>query len=134
MFATGEAQTAAAELDRRWKTEVLPLVATYCHDCHGDGMKKGELAIDRYDSIAEMQEHREVWKRIRDHLRHRLMPPPDEDQPDDCRAREAARLDRRRGVPRRSRSPRPRPGHPAPAQPGRIPEHPARPARGGRAR
>ncbi len=74
----------ASDLDARWKSEVLPLVQTYCHDCHGDGMKEGELAIDRFDTIAEMQGNREVWKRIRDHIRHRLMPPPDEDQPDDA--------------------------------------------------
>jgi mono/diheme cytochrome c family protein len=82
-LATGQAETASADLDLRWKNEVLPLVETYCHDCHGDGLKKGELAIDRFGTIAEMQENREVWKRIRDHIRHRLMPPPDEDQLDD---------------------------------------------------
>ena len=83
-LATAFAEPAPAELDARWKNEVLPLVQTYCHDCHGDGLNKGELAIDRYDTIAEMQQHREVWKRIRDHIRHRLMPPPDEDQPNDA--------------------------------------------------
>lgn len=84
LAAAAIAEPTSAELDARWKNEVLPLVETYCHDCHGDGLKKGELAIDRYGSIAEMQQHREVWKRIRDHIRHRLMPPPDEDQPDDA--------------------------------------------------
>lgn len=83
-LATGQAETASADLDLRWKNEVLPLVETYCHDCHGDGLKKGELAIDRFGTIAEMQENREVWKRIRDHIRHRLMPPPDEDQLNDA--------------------------------------------------
>jgi mono/diheme cytochrome c family protein len=83
-LAAAYGQTAPAGLDARWKDEVLPLVETYCHDCHGDGVKKGELAIDRFGSIAEMQQHRDVWKRIRDHIRHRLMPPPDEDQLDDA--------------------------------------------------
>src|SRR5690606_5897365 len=59
-----------APLDDRWKNEVLPLMETYCYDCHGDGLRKGELAIDRYGSIEEMQRHRDVWKRIRDHIRH----------------------------------------------------------------
>lgn len=84
LAASAAAEPAVAGLDARWKDEVLPLVETYCHDCHGDGLKKGELAIDHFDSIAEMQQHREVWKRIRDHIRHRLMPPPDEEQPDDA--------------------------------------------------
>lgn len=82
-IAAAAAQSTSAGLDARWEKEVLPLVETYCHDCHGDGVKKGELAIDRFGSISEMQQNREVWQRIRDHIRHRLMPPPDEDQPDD---------------------------------------------------
>lgn len=73
----------AGDVDLRWKNEVQPLVEKYCYDCHGDGMKKGELAIDRYGSIAEMQQHRGVWKGVRDHLRNHLMPPIDEDQPND---------------------------------------------------
>lgn len=73
----------AAGLEIRWKDQVLPLMETYCYDCHGDGVKKGELALDRYDSISAMQANREVWKRIRDHLKQRLMPPLDEDQPAD---------------------------------------------------
>ncbi len=83
-FAPAVVSSTPAELDARWKNEVLPLIENYCHDCHGDGVKKGELAIDRFGSIAEMQQNREVWKRIRDHLRHRLMPPPDEAQPADA--------------------------------------------------
>ncbi|WP_193214351.1 DUF1592 domain-containing protein [Luteolibacter marinus] len=64
--------------------EILPLLETYCFDCHGDGLKKGGLAIDRFESVAEMQADRFAWKSIRDHLRHRLMPPLDEDQPSDA--------------------------------------------------
>jgi hypothetical protein len=82
VWTAGMLAVPAGELDARWKNEILPLVETHCHDCHGDGMKEGELSIDRFDTIAEMQANREVWKRIRDHIRHRLMPPPDEDQPD----------------------------------------------------
>ena len=77
------AEPDSAALETRWQREILPLMETYCHDCHADGMKKGELAIDHYDSISDMRQHREVWKRIRDHIRHRLMPPLDEDQPAD---------------------------------------------------
>ena len=77
----GGSARAQTTVESRWKNEALPLFETYCHDCHGDGIKKGELALDRFDSIAEMQQNREVWKRIRDHLKHRLMPPLDEEQP-----------------------------------------------------
>ena len=65
----------------QWDKEVKPLVERYCFDCHGDGLHKGELALDKFPTIPEMQAHREVWKRIRDHLKHHLMPPLDEEQP-----------------------------------------------------
>lgn len=76
-------ETPATHVEERWRKEILPLMETYCHDCHADGVKKGELSLDRYQSIADMQRHRDVWKRVREHIRHRLMPPLDEDQPAD---------------------------------------------------
>lgn len=69
------------ELVASYKKEVLPILETYCYDCHGDGSKKGELALDHYKDIDGMISDREVWKRIRDHIDFRLMPPPDEDSP-----------------------------------------------------
>lgn len=76
------------KLEAEWKSQILPLVETYCYDCHGDGIKKGELALDRYDSISRMQEHRDVWKRVREHLKQKLMPPLDEDQPSEVERKE----------------------------------------------
>lgn len=80
---TGAAWGQSAAVQARWKSEIQPLVETYCYDCHGDGVKKGELDLDRYPGFREMQQHREVWKRVRDHLKNHLMPPSDEDQPSD---------------------------------------------------
>lgn len=71
------------QLAEAYKKDVLPVFQTYCYDCHGDGSKKGELAIDKYPSIDSMIADRDVWKRIRDHIDFRLMPPPDEDAPND---------------------------------------------------
>ncbi|WAC19745.1 DUF1592 domain-containing protein [Luteolibacter sp. SL250] len=72
-----------AQLAESYKKEILPIFTTYCYDCHGDGSKKGELAMDHYADIDAMIADRDVWKRIRDHIDFRLMPPPDEDAPDD---------------------------------------------------
>ena len=81
LAAASSSARGQGDLAARWEKEVLPLVETYCYDCHGDGLKKGELAIDKFGSITEMQADREVWKRIRGHLKQELMPPLDEDQP-----------------------------------------------------
>ncbi|MCP5545115.1 MAG: DUF1592 domain-containing protein [Akkermansiaceae bacterium] len=83
-LAVATAEDVAPDLASGWNKEALPIFETYCYDCHGDGLRKGELALDRFGSIKEMRADREVWKRIRDHIRHRLMPPLDEHQPDDA--------------------------------------------------
>lgn len=71
----------AASPGAGWEAEVLPWLENYCYDCHGDGIGKGELDFDDYDTIDSMIADRERWKRIRGHIEHHLMPPPDEFQP-----------------------------------------------------
>ena len=71
----------AEDLVERYEREVLPIMVNYCYDCHGDGSKEGHLALDDYGKIEEMIADREQWKRIRDHIDFRLMPPPDEYAP-----------------------------------------------------
>lgn len=72
-----------ADVASRYENEILPIMVDYCYDCHGDGLKKGELALDSYESISEMIEDRDQWKKIRDHIDFRLMPPPDEFAPEE---------------------------------------------------
>lgn len=67
----------------RYKNEILPIMVNYCYDCHGDGLKEGELALDSYESISQMIADRDQWKKIRDHIDFRLMPPPGEFAPEE---------------------------------------------------
>ncbi|MGE9270807.1 MAG: DUF1592 domain-containing protein [Verrucomicrobiales bacterium] len=80
-FAVLGLEATARDLDKEWEREVFPLLEYHCYDCHGDGLKKGELALDDFQSITDMQADRERWKRIRTHIDQRLMPPLDEEQP-----------------------------------------------------
>jgi hypothetical protein len=83
-FASAEnVKPASPALEQSFRDDVEPIFENYCFDCHADGIKKGELTFDRYDSIESMIADRDVWKRIRNHIDFRLMPPPDEDAPDD---------------------------------------------------
>lgn len=84
----------AAQLVKQWDDEIFPIFENYCYDCHGDGLRKGELALDDYEDISSMIANRDVWKRIRDHIDFRLMPPPDEFAPEDAeRAKMLAWID-----------------------------------------
>ena len=40
------AAPAAAEAARNFRTSVEPLLAKYCLDCHGGGIRKGGVALD----------------------------------------------------------------------------------------
>lgn len=80
---TGLSTAAGSSLESSWEADILPLFDHHCYECHGDGSKKGELALDDFGSIEEMQADRERWKRIRTHIEQRLMPPIDEEQPTD---------------------------------------------------
>ena len=33
--------------------KVEPILTTLCYDCHGDGMDKGDFAMDDWDSVEE---------------------------------------------------------------------------------
>jgi hypothetical protein len=81
--AAAVAKLDTAQLVAQWDREVLPIFQNYCHDCHADGVKKGELGLDAFEDIESMIANRDVWKRIRDHIDFRLMPPPDEVAPGD---------------------------------------------------
>jgi hypothetical protein len=79
LLAAGPAVAASPAAE--WEGVVLPWLENYCFDCHGDGIDKGELSFDDYPDIPSMTADRERWKRIRGHIEHHLMPPPDEFQP-----------------------------------------------------
>jgi hypothetical protein len=76
------------DLMAAYRANVQPVFENYCYDCHGDGLKKGEFALDTYQDIDSMIAHRDVWKRVREHIDLRLMPPPDEDSPTDAERKE----------------------------------------------
>lgn len=80
LFAAGVCR--AEDLTAQYKSEILPIMVNYCYDCHGDGSSKGHLELDRWQTIEQMIADRDDWRRIRDHIDFRLMPPPDESAPD----------------------------------------------------
>ena len=64
--------TRPAEEFRR---NIQPLLAEYCYDCHGDGQKKGGLALDALTSDADLLQNHELWWRVLKNVRAGIMPP-----------------------------------------------------------
>ena len=67
-----------------YEDEVLPIMEQYCYECHMDGSEEGSLDLDKYTSFASMTQDRDSWHKIKQHLELKLMPPVDEEQPEEA--------------------------------------------------
>ena len=75
--------------------DVEPVMATYCYKCHGNGKKKGGLALDKWASPEAVVQDQKTWKHVLEVLRTGEMPPDDEKQPSlDDREKIMAWIDR----------------------------------------
>ena len=53
---------------------IQPILIEHCYDCHGDGMKKGEVALNELDPANALQDHA-LWSKVLRNVRSGLMPP-----------------------------------------------------------
>lgn len=65
-----------------YETDILPILREYCHDCHGDGAKKGDVSLDSWSSADALLADHDLWWKVLQNVRAGLMPPPKRDQPD----------------------------------------------------
>jgi hypothetical protein len=61
--------------------QIEPLLKQYCFDCHGDGMEKGKVAFDKFNSEEEFLSRRELWFSVLKNVRAGLMPPEKKPRP-----------------------------------------------------
>ncbi|MGA0845030.1 MAG: DUF1592 domain-containing protein [Luteolibacter sp.] len=58
--------------------KILPILESHCFDCHADGITKGGIEFDSYDSIDALLSDHDLWIQVREQMSFQLMPPPDE--------------------------------------------------------
>lgn len=61
-----------------FRRDVEPVLAKYCFDCHGNGVDKGGVRLDGFDSAAALRDPR-LWMRALKNVRAGIMPPADEE-------------------------------------------------------
>ncbi len=59
------------------------MIERYCLDCHDSGTSKGDLSFEELD-ISTPAANPQVWEGVVKKLRHRQMPPLDEERPDEA--------------------------------------------------
>lgn len=72
---------APAEDSANFAKDVLPFLAKHCYHCHGNGKKKGEVALDRFRDDASLKQDRPVWDKVLKMIRGGEMPPPERPRP-----------------------------------------------------
>jgi Protein of unknown function (DUF1592)/Protein of unknown function (DUF1588)/Protein of unknown function (DUF1587)/Protein of unknown function (DUF1585)/Protein of unknown function (DUF1595)/Cytochrome C oxidase, cbb3-type, subunit III len=67
--------SAADEVEKQFHERIQPILEDYCAACHGDGMKKGGLALDELTSDHTRLRDRELWWAVLKNVRAGIMPP-----------------------------------------------------------
>ena len=60
-----------------FEKNVAPLLQKYCYECHGNGKHKGDVALDRDQSLAEIHAGAKKWEAAMQLVRAQEMPPDD---------------------------------------------------------
>ena len=55
---------------------IKPMLEKFCFDCHGDGMKKGNMSLDEFKDDADMLAQKGHWLSVMKNIRAGVMPPP----------------------------------------------------------
>ena len=74
----------------RYRDEVEPILAEHCYACHGNGLKKGSVALDGFATDAALLARPELWHDVLKNVRAGLMPPADKPR---LSAEEVAKLE-----------------------------------------
>ena len=78
LFTWAHQAKAAPAAD--YRRDVLPVLREYCYDCHGEGSKKGGVALDKFSSVEEFAREPKHWLAVWRNLDSQLMPPSDKPQ------------------------------------------------------
>ena len=62
------------QLEAIYREKLIPLLRTYCWDCHGDDE---EVTLSDANSVTDLRSNREVWVRALAQIRNGTMPPAD---------------------------------------------------------
>ena len=59
---------------------IRPLLRDYCVTCHSTEKQEGEFDLERFSTLAQVQQDAEVWERVQEQLALGEMPPEDAKQ------------------------------------------------------
>ncbi len=87
-FLAAAIPAGAEEAAESYKKKIEPLLERYCFDCHADGVHKGKFSMEDFKDVPALVSDRKHWLPMWQNVRSQLMPPSDEDQPNDAEKKE----------------------------------------------
>lgn len=75
VLAVPDASKADSPEGSAFELQVRPLLKTYCFECHGEGLKEGNLALDLAPASGGDLKQRDLWWKVLKNLRSGVMPP-----------------------------------------------------------
>ena len=79
--ATPTVSEAAAQIEQIWSENGLPLMKTYCVDCHNSDFQEAEVDLESHVDLASITADRSHWEKVLERIRFGSMPPEDAEQP-----------------------------------------------------
>jgi hypothetical protein len=67
-----------------YSKDIVPLLKTFCFECHNTGKRRGGLDLEQIESESAAIELVELWKDVGERLHAKDMPPPKKKQPSEA--------------------------------------------------
>jgi len=67
-----------------YQTNIQPLVAHYCHECHSGERIEAEIDLATFATWADVRRHPPTWQKVAEMIGSNQMPPKDAPQPTDA--------------------------------------------------
>ena len=73
-------RAAESQAASQFRKDVQPILAEYCHDCHGGDTKKGDVSLDEFETDEALL-NPDLWWKVLKNVRAGLMPPEKKPRP-----------------------------------------------------
>ena len=80
-FALSAQAAALSQGDETFTKSVLPILKEFCITCHSAEKQKGDLDLERFQTLEQIRRDPTVWEHALEQIRDKEMPPKDKPKP-----------------------------------------------------
>lgn len=61
--------------EAEFENDILPILEDHCYQCHGEGVEKGSVSFDTFESTSVLMRETDLWLHALKNIRSGMMPP-----------------------------------------------------------